>query len=77
MKARKLPPPIVVEVQPSPRRARLFGRLTAGFCYRWALQQSFIGGSFEGELGARDHRFAAGVGCGSKQAKCSLACRIK
>ncbi|HND09949.1 MAG TPA: hypothetical protein PLY80_05910 [Pseudomonadota bacterium] len=53
-------PPIVVEVQPSPRRARLFGRLTAGFVYRWALQQSFIGGSFEGELGARDHRFAAG-----------------
>lgn len=54
-------PPVIVEVQPSPRRARLFGRVSAGFVYRWALQESLLGGALEGELGARDHRWAAGA----------------
>lgn len=54
-------PPVVVEVQPSPRRARWFGTLRAGAAYRWALRESLVGGVFEGELGAQDHRLAGGV----------------
>lgn len=53
-------PPVIVEVQSSPRRAQLFGRVTGAFVYRWALKESLIGGAFEGELGARDNRWAAG-----------------
>ena len=41
-------PPVVVEVQPSPRRARLFGTLRVGAAYRWALRESLVGGVFEG-----------------------------
>ncbi len=52
--------PVVVEVQSSPRRAHLFGRVTGAFVYRWALKESLIGGAFEAEVGARDHRWAAG-----------------
>ncbi len=56
-----LEPLAVVEVLPSPRRARWFGRLSAGFAYRWAFRESLLGGAFEGELGAQDNRFAGGV----------------
>lgn len=50
----------VVDVLPSPSRARWFGRVSAGFAYRWAFRESLLGGALEAELGAQNHRFAGG-----------------
>jgi len=54
-------PLTVVEVLPSTSHARWFGRLSAGFAYRWAFRESLFGGAFEGELGAQNLRVAGGV----------------
>ena len=54
-------PIVVVDVLPSPRKARWFGRVSGGFAYRWALKESLLGGVVEGELGAQDHRLAGGA----------------
>jgi len=54
-------PMVIVDVLPSPRKARWFGKVGAGFAYRWALKESLLGGVVEGELGAQDHRLAGGV----------------
>jgi hypothetical protein len=53
-------PMTLVEVEPSPSRARWFGRVSAGFAYRWAFRESLLGGALEAELGAQNHRFAGG-----------------
>lgn len=53
-------PLTVVEVEPSPSRARWFGRVSAGFAYRWAFRESLLGGALEAELGAQNNRLAGG-----------------
>lgn len=53
--------PAIVDVPPSPQRPRWFGRVGLGFAYRYAFGESMLGGAFEGELGAQDHRLAGGV----------------
>jgi len=51
----------VVDVPPNPRRARWYGRAGVGFAYRWAFDQSMLGVSLDGELGAQNPRLAGGV----------------
>lgn len=53
--------PAVVESPQSPRRVRWFGRVSIGAVYRWAFDESMLGGALEGELGAHDANLAGGV----------------
>jgi len=50
-----------VDVPPSRRQTKLYGLVSGGFVYRWALREHLFGGVLEGELGARDHRIAGGA----------------
>jgi hypothetical protein len=54
-------PPAIVEIPQSPQRKRWFGRASLGAVYRWAFDESMVGATLEGELGAHDANLAGGL----------------
>ncbi len=53
--------PAIVEAPQSPPRTRWAGRVSVGAAYRWAFDESMVGGVLEGELGAQNPRINGGV----------------
>ena len=53
--------PAIVELAQSPPLTRWAGRVSIGSVYRWAFDESMVGGALEGELGAQNPRLNGGV----------------